>query len=656
MIRIPGKSTASKAAFLVVLAVVMLAIWTALAIVVALFGLHQITAHTNWSVLPDWLWFYRHSPQLHAALVKGYTFGALIVALLVVFVFWKLSQDTKSQHGDAKFQDRSDVIEAGLYENKGILVGTAFGRYVRAPEQTHVMIEAPTGGGKGVGVIVPNILERDGSSIILDVKGENYDICSGYLAAHGVRVIRIELLNSSLRTHRFNPLGYINRKSEIEVIGELRKFAEQLYPKEGDTAFWTDKAKSAFVGVGAYIAETEELPFNFTEIYRQFVSDDPRTRFPELVRQRATSDRPLSPGCTIALAEFTGASEKTFSEIMASVTAKFAMFLDPRVRAATEVSDFDLGDLRHKKMAIFLVVRVDEVGEVRTLLNIIFQQAISRAISQGEAKNAARHRVLLVLDEFHQLGEMPTLNQATSFVRSYGFNLLFVFQNRGQVAQIDKANLIRGNCDVQIVFAPNDADDAKKISERLGTHGIDSTSKSKTLGMFAKTNNSQSVSSQSRALMLPQEIMQMPEREIIVFIRGKNPLKADRVTYYESKDFIPRLMKAPDLPSPGTKSPPVIPLSLVPASTEAAPAGSVGPSHDIPAPIAAAPEEETPAVVDRELTDAEIDGVEEIPEDALVLGDLDPRITIARGVEPETAVSAWMTDFVGSDVRDRAAA
>ena len=661
MIRIPGKSTASKAAFLVVVAVVMLAIWTALAIVVALFGLHQISAHTNWSVLPDWLWFYRHSPQLHAALVKGYTLGGFVVALLVIFVFAKLSRDKKSQHGDAKFQDRAEVVESKLYENKGILVGTAYGRYIRASDETHVLLEAPTGAGKGVGIIIPNILERDGSSIILDLKGENYDTCSGYLAAHGVRVIRVELLNPKLRTHRFNPLGYINRKSEIEVIGELRKFAEQLYPKEGDQSFWTDKAKSAFVGVGAYIAETEELPFNFTEIYKQFVSDDPRTRFPELIRQRATSDRPLSTGCTLALSEFTGASEKTFSEIMSSVTAKFSIFLDPRVRAATEESDFDLADLRHKKMAIFLVVRVDEIKEIKTFLNIIFQQAISRALAQGEAKTAARHRVLLVLDEFYQLGEMPTVNQAASFVRSYGFNLLFVFQNRGQALEVDKPNLIRSNCDVQVVFAPNDADDAKKISERLGTHGIDSTSKSNSLGMFAKRNNSQSVSSQSRALMLPQEIMQMPEREIIVFIRGKNPLKADRITYYESKDFMPRLMKAPDLPSPGKTPALVVPLSIVPASPEAAPAGSIGPSHDgsapiAAAPIAAAPEEETPAVVDRELTDAEIDGVEEIPEDALVLGDLDPRITIASGVEPETAVSAWMTDFVGSDVRDRAAA
>lgn len=656
MIRIPGSSTASKTAFVIVGAVVMLSIWTAIAIIVALFGLHQISVHTNWSVLPEWLWFYRHSPQLHAALVKGYTFGGLVVALLAVFVFWKLSQIKKSQHGDAKFQERKDVIESGLFENKGILVGTAYGRYIRASDQTHVMIEAPTGAGKGVGIIVPNLLERDGSSIVLDLKGENYDICSGYLAAHGVRVIRVDLLNTAGRTHRFNPLGYINRKSEIEVIGELRKFAEQLYPKEGDTAFWTDKAKSAFVGVGAYIAETEELPFNFTEIYSQFVSDDPRTRFPELVRQRATSNRPLSEGCTIALAEFTGASEKTFSEIMASVTAKFGMFLDPRVRAATSVSDFDLGDLRHKKIAIFLVVRVDEIPEVRTLLNIIFQQAISRALSQGEAKNAARHRVLLVLDEFYQLGQMPTLNQATSFVRSYGFNLLFVFQNRGQALEVDKSNLISGNCDVQVVFTPNDPDDAKKISERLGTHGIDSTSKSKSLGMFAKTNNSQSVSSQSRALMLPQEVLTMPELEIIVFIRGKNPLKADRITYYESKDFMPRLMKAPELPSPAAKTVRAVPLSVVSPASDAAPVGSVTAPDDGPATVAAASQEEAPAVIERELTDAEIDGAEEIPEDALVLGELDPAISIARGVEPEAAVSMWMTDFVGSDVRERAAA
>ena len=647
MIRIPGRTKEAKAIVVAVAAIPVLAVWTAIAVFVALLKLHQVSAHTNWHVLPAWLWYYRYTPELRSALLNGYFFGGLIVAAGLLLIVW--DRKDKPLHGDAKFQDRTDLVESGLYTDTGILVGLAYGRYIRASIETHVLAKAPTGAGKGVGLIVPNLLERDGSSITLDLKGENYDICSGYLASHGVRVFRIEPLNRTGRTHRFNPLGYINRNDEVDVIGELRSFAEQLYPKEGDNSFWTDKARSAFVGIGAYIAETKELPFNFAEIYSQFVkTDDPQAHFAEMIRQRATSDRPLSEGCTLALSDFIGANEKTFNDIKSSVTAKFAMFSDPRIRFATSESDFDLGDLRHKKMAIFIVVQVDKIPEIKTLINIIFQQSMSRALAQGEAKKAARHRVLLVMDEFYQLGAMPTLNQSVSYVRSYGFNILFVFQNHGQLVEVDKPKLIQGNCDVQVEFTPNDSDDAKLISERLGTHGLDATSKNKSLGMFAKANNSQSVSLQSRALMLPQEILTMPKNEIIVFVRGKNPVKAERITYYDSKDFMPRLMKAPDLPLHVKPNPvsPVAPQEDRPASDDAEPIE----------PRALEPAEEEPAVIERELTDAEIDGDAEIPEEALVLGELDPALSIKRGMEPEAAVAMWMTDFVGSDVRDRAAA
>lgn len=639
-LRIPGSSPAAKAAVVILATIPILAVWTALAVLIALFGMHQVTFHTNWDVLPDWLWYYRADPQLHRWLVKGYEFGGIALAFGLVLLLWDTGKNRKSQHGDAKFQDRNSVERNGFYSNSGILVCLAFGRYVRASIETHVLLKAPTGSGKGVGVIIPNLLEWDGSSITIDLKGENYDATAGFLAAHGVKVYRVDVLNRSGHTHRFNPLSYIDRESEMSVIGELRNFAEQLYPVHGDDAFWADEAKAAFVGVGAYVAETPELPFTFAEIFRQFVSGDPRARFPEVVRQRATSDRPLSEGCTIALLKFTGANEKTFGNIMSSVTAKFGMFLDPRVRAATSESDFDLADIRHKKMAIFLVAEVNKVPEQKTLLNLIFQQAMSRAIEQGEAKKAARHRVLLVLDEFYQLGQMPEVTRSVTIVRSYGFNLLFVFQNEGQVVELDRSKLISGNCDVQVVFTPNDPDDAKRISERLGTYGIDATSKSKKLGTFAKSDNSQSVSQQARPLMLPQEVLEMSLEKLIVFVRGRSAIFGDRITYYNSRDFMPRLMKAPELPMPGAARPQALPLS---EDTEP-PAAAASVPDARPETSQAKPPPPEP----RAMTDDEIADMSQFSDDELEIGADSPFVAIRNGADRLAACTAWQRSYAPS--------
>ncbi len=50
------------------------------------------------------------------------------------------------------------------------------------------MLSAPTRSGKGVGVVIPNLLNWPDSVVVLDIKGENYDVTAGYRARHGQAV------------------------------------------------------------------------------------------------------------------------------------------------------------------------------------------------------------------------------------------------------------------------------------------------------------------------------------------------------------------------------------------------------------------------------------------------------------------------------------
>jgi len=624
-LRIPGNSPAAKAAAVILAAIPTLAVWTALAVLIALFGMHQVTLHTNWDLLPDWLWYYRGDPQLHRWLVKGYEFGGIPVVFGVLLLVWDGKKE-KSLHGDARFADARDVDKAGLFGERGIMCGMVDGRYVRAPVTTHVELEAPTRSGKGVGVIIPTQLDWDGSEIVVDPKGENYDRTAGFLAAHGVEVYRVDFLNESGRTHRFNPLSYIDRDNDRAVIGELRKIAIDLFPAgKSENRYFSDKAQAAFIGVGAYIAATPELPFTLAEIYQQIIEGDPRSRLRKIVSDRATGDRPLSSGCVTAINDFTSAGEKSFPDIIGSVTAKFTVFLDPLIVNATSESDFDLAMLRQKKMAIFLVAQTDDIPTLSTLFTMIFQQSMRLARQQGEYNKAGRHRVLLLLDEFFNLGPMPTLMASVTDIASYGFNMLFVLQNRGQLTEVDRSKNILGNCDVQICYTPNMYEDAKEISERLGTHGATAVSKSKAMGWFGKKNNSQSESQQARPLMLPQEVRKMPASEILIFARGVDPIKARKIIYYESKDFQPRLLKAPELPFARRK-----------AGTSLLTAPKVGsPVAISPAPV---------------LTDEQIDGQAEISVDALRFDrEHDVFAAIARGEDGETATVGWFRNSLGID-------
>jgi type IV secretion system protein VirD4 len=44
----------------------------------------------------------------------------------------------------------------------------------------HMLTCAPTGSGKGIGAVIPNLLDYPGACVVLDIKGENYAVTSRY--------------------------------------------------------------------------------------------------------------------------------------------------------------------------------------------------------------------------------------------------------------------------------------------------------------------------------------------------------------------------------------------------------------------------------------------------------------------------------------------
>lgn len=48
----------------------------------------------------------------------------------------------------------------------------------RFRQDGHILTCAPTGAGKGLGGVIPNLLDYPGSAFVLDFKGENYAVTS----------------------------------------------------------------------------------------------------------------------------------------------------------------------------------------------------------------------------------------------------------------------------------------------------------------------------------------------------------------------------------------------------------------------------------------------------------------------------------------------
>lgn len=624
MIRLPANSRAIKALAGVGLATVAIVAWAMLAILIALIDLHQLSSTFHVRAVPAWLWYYRHDPKLIGALGLGLRWGGGLVVFGALLLIW--DRGRKPLHGAARFATEREIDGAGLRNTSGILLARLRGRFLSAGPEAHVLLEAPTGSGKGVGIVIPNLLSWPGSVVTLDIKQENYVKTAGFRSAHGQHVYLFDPLDPEQQSARYNPLGYIERRDAVQVIDELQKIAGMLFPlpERGET-FWAEAARTAFIGVGAYVAATIELPFTIGQIYRDLTNGDAKARLPGLVEERAKSDRPLSGPCVSALMDFTSASDNTFSGIKQTVTTKLGLWLNPHVDTATAASDFDLRRLRTDPMSIYLGASPNNIERVAPLYNLIFQQLVdlNSDPSIGEFDPRSQQRVLVLLDEFARLGKAPIIVAAIAYIRSFGLNFLIVVQTRAQLRRLngdDGAEEIVANCDAQVVYTPGTLRDAKEISERLGTHGQQARSKSRALGLLAKGGNSVSESEQSRALMLPQEVEALPLTEVLIFKRGIPAIRATKIIYYKAKDFAERL--------------------LPPPRPDAAPmAAAIDVEWVDRIPI----EEGVRPVMTTPLSDDQADGVAEIPVDALIFDpDVDPFAAIDRGEDPEEATRRWM--------------
>jgi type IV secretion system protein VirD4 len=486
--------------------------------------------------------------------------GSALAAFLVAFgvpgvLVIAAMRKPRPLHGAARFATRAEVHEAGLMADKGIIVGKYGDQYLMLDGQQFVIAAAPTRSGKGVGLVIPNCLSFPESMVILDIKLENYEITAGYRAQYQ-EVFCFNPFAEDRRTARYNPLGYV-RDGEFRV-GDLTAVAEVFYPTTTGAdkdAFFNDQARNLFVALGLYLCETPELPRTIGELLRQSSGKGKPIRdyFKELIASRASSERPLSMECVDSLNRVINTADNTLSSIVASFNAPLGIWLNPIVDAATSENDFDLRDVRKKRMTIYAAVMPDHLAEASRLLNLFFSQLINLNTKTLPQKDPSlKYQCLLLLDEFAAIGRIGILAKAVAYMAGYNLRLLPIFQSVAQLAEVYGESIARSlitNHALQVLYAPREQKDANDLSEMLGYETVTSTSVSRQKGLGKGSGGrNESESDQRRALLLPQELKEIGKWKEIVIFENCKPILCDKIRYYDDPTFKSRLLPAPPIP------------------------------------------------------------------------------------------------------------
>lgn len=455
-------------------------------------------------------------------------------------------------HGRARFATEREIRTNGLRAESGLLIGAKGGRYLCFGGTEHVIGYAPTRSGKGVGLVIPNLLNWPDSVVCLDVKRENWDRTAGFRAAHGQEIYLFDPFDEEGRTARYNPLSVVRRDS-ADRYDDLQRIATMLFPAEAGTdPFWYQSARAAFIAVGGYVAETPGLPLTIGEILRQLtVAPDLKTHYAKIIGERRGGPNRLSPRCIQALNDFFAASDNTFQSVRKTVTARLELWFNPRVDRATAASSFDLRALRTRPISIYLAVSPDNLERLSPLLNLFFQQVVDLNTRELPEQNPSLCRqVLLLLDEFPALGNVAVLARGVAFLAGYGLRLLTILQSPSQLRAIygpDIARNIMTNHAVEVVFTPKDQDVAKDLSDRFGYDTIEGRSRTRPRGLLGSggRGDTETISQQRRALLLPQELTLVSHDKCFILKAGLRPILADKIRYFTDRRFVGRLRPPP---------------------------------------------------------------------------------------------------------------
>jgi len=479
---------------------------------------------------------------------------AFAIAVAFAFSLWRSREAKHSDtYGTARWATARDIRRLALTRGDGVVLGAWKDQLLRHDGDEHVLVVAPTNTGKSVGISLPTGLVWRHSYLALDLKGENYAITSGLRASFGP-VFRFAPTESG--AHRYNPLTQI-RRGEAEVR-DAQVLADMLVDPEGALgvrSHWQLRAFELLVAaiLWALYSEQQKTLARLAELLA-----DPKRPILGLLEdmlQRPIKDGAPHPVVAAGARQLLDMAEAERSGVVSTALGYLSLYRDPVLARATEVSDFSIEDLitGARPVSLYLIIPPEEISRLKALLRLVLNQILKRLTEIAAQRPGRSRRVLLMLDEFPQLGKLDFFEHALAYIRGYRIKACLVAQSLNQIAQAyGEHSSILDNAHIRVAFACNDERTAKRISDMLGVTTETRAQMNYAGSRMAPWLGHTMVSRQEvpRPLLTPGEVMQLPSNEALILTGGAPPIRAGKIRYFEEPTFKARVRTPIVFPRP----------------------------------------------------------------------------------------------------------
>lgn len=444
-------------------------------------------------------------------------------------------------------KEMKDVLEiASPSKAEGIILGEHKGNVICLPKDTklnrHIAIFGASGTMKSRAIIrnaLFQAIKRNESVVITDPKGELYSDTAEMFRSEGYEVKVLNLVHPE-HSDSWNCMSDLHGDTLLAqdltnvIIGNTSS-------GKGDH-FWDNGEANLLKALVLYVdfdnTRSPEMK-NLPAVYQLL------TQYSERQLTAMFEKLPMDHPARAPYNLFAQASDTVRSGIIIGLGTRLQVLQNKSVAAITSRSDIDLTSPGRHKCAYFIILS-DQNTTMAFLSSLFFSFLFTKLTRYADSLPEQRCEVPvnMILDEFNNIGKIGSAADGSDFartlsvIRSRDIKVMMAVQSLGQLQNRYPNNLwleILGNADLQLMLGCSDSETASFYSERAGDMSIQintTMTVRQTMAVAQVIPQYRHTEGQGRRkLLTPDEVLRLPNEELLCVIRGQNVLKLNKFDF-----------------------------------------------------------------------------------------------------------------------------
>lgn len=409
----------------------------------------------------------------------------------------------------------------------------------------HSFLFAPTGSGKGVGFVIPTLLDYDGPVVCIDPKSaENFKITSKYRQTMNEKGKNNNADSLKKTTYVFDTNDLVDQKSDCFNVFDfldpeervfqdtLKSFVYSLCPTGEDSRenFFIEAAQDIILCAFLICFTLPKEEQNLMSVYALLMknSDD----FENMLKGYAIDH------------SFDGLLSRNVNKILSTDSRELSGCLNTARRHLKFVDStfyrdicrdttIDFNKIANNEADLFFCIPTKEIvshgnGFVRLVLSVLIHETKKR--TEPPEKD-----ILIILDEMAGIGRFDLVEDVLLEGRAFGLKIIGIAQTIASLKKVYFREIDTILSSSLLMFMEvTTPENLTYVGQKLGSKTVftESDSKSK-----QNRSDSQTTSVAKRDLLTTDEINRLYDDYVIVFATRQRPLILQKIRYYEDSRY-----------------------------------------------------------------------------------------------------------------------